>query len=579
LRSIRKGAYFIPELLIFIAVLFAKRNTIFTGFDFTDATLNYHFSIQVLNGQIPFKDFFSAVMPSAYYVESFFHFVFGDSYRVNKLLGLVNEYLVYLAYYKIIGCFLRKYTALIFTGLLVSVSSIGVPVYFNFAPFVGCISLWLTYIMLSKRINNRCRFILAGVLSGLIFTTKQSYLLGAVGLSITSILLLGETTYIKFKSLLRYSLSFSFISVLVFVPTIIEGGTSSLFYALTTGSRKKGLLTIGDVVSTAHGLPGSKVIFFSFFVVITVFILYLYLPGKLYILFIPFTLSLLELSIALDLKFFPLYEYYDEMSINIMYDIPRLFSVLYIIYAVCNYEFNTLPIIATVSVACFTTVAQLGWPGRPYVRPALSSYFVFLIPSIIKLKLDNHNTFRPNNWKYLKGLNICTLSILCGFLLSIFFVDTMSPKWENRRDYSAKKKVTLEPYLNEWKMSESHADFIEQLNAIKDARCSKDDTMFVFPWAPVLYTLMEMENPTIHDLAYHDWITKRQGENVIQSINKKLPCLIVITGSFVGNSESPFPAKGMKLINKEINTIIGKNYKEVLTKDVFVGQYIIFVKK
>ena len=47
------------------------------GFDFTDATLNYHFSLRILNREIPFKDFHFSVMPLSFYIEAFFHKLFG----------------------------------------------------------------------------------------------------------------------------------------------------------------------------------------------------------------------------------------------------------------------------------------------------------------------------------------------------------------------------------------------------------------------------------------------------------------------------------------------------------------------
>ena len=80
-------------ILIFLWILILSRYNLGRGFDFTDSTLTYHYSLQILNGEIPFKDFHTFVMPLAFYFEAFFHWIFGENYIVNAYIGLIIKFL------------------------------------------------------------------------------------------------------------------------------------------------------------------------------------------------------------------------------------------------------------------------------------------------------------------------------------------------------------------------------------------------------------------------------------------------------------------------------------------------------
>ena len=86
----------IPASLFLWVYFFAKYNFL-KGFDFTDSTLSFHFSLRVLNGDIPFKDFHSTALPLTYYVGAFCHFLFGKSLLVNNSLDyFVNSFRLFL---------------------------------------------------------------------------------------------------------------------------------------------------------------------------------------------------------------------------------------------------------------------------------------------------------------------------------------------------------------------------------------------------------------------------------------------------------------------------------------------------
>ena len=96
--------YYACQFILWV-YFFAKYNFL-KGFDFTDSTLSFHFSLRVLNGDIPFKDFHSTALPLTYYVGAFCHFLFGKSLLVNNCLGLfckfIQAFLIYLILYKFI---------------------------------------------------------------------------------------------------------------------------------------------------------------------------------------------------------------------------------------------------------------------------------------------------------------------------------------------------------------------------------------------------------------------------------------------------------------------------------------------
>ena len=104
------------------------------GFDFTDATLNYHFSLRILNGEIPFKDFHFSVMPLSFYIEAFFHKLFGPNYIINHYLGFITKLVQSFFIYKIFFSFYKKNTqSIILTIFLLSlVGTLEYPFHFSY---------------------------------------------------------------------------------------------------------------------------------------------------------------------------------------------------------------------------------------------------------------------------------------------------------------------------------------------------------------------------------------------------------------------------------------------------------------
>ena len=99
----------IPTIL-FLWIYFFSNYNFLKGFDFTDSTLSYHFSLRVLNGEIPYKDFHITTLPLRYYVGAFFHLLFGKSLIVNNYLGLFCIFFQAFLIYFILNKFIKNKT-------------------------------------------------------------------------------------------------------------------------------------------------------------------------------------------------------------------------------------------------------------------------------------------------------------------------------------------------------------------------------------------------------------------------------------------------------------------------------------
>ena len=91
--------FFFTSFITFLWIFAISYQNFAKGIDFTDSTLTYNFSLRILKGEIPFRDFHSFVMPLAFYIEAIFHKFFGENIVINSYLGLFNKFLqTYLIY-------------------------------------------------------------------------------------------------------------------------------------------------------------------------------------------------------------------------------------------------------------------------------------------------------------------------------------------------------------------------------------------------------------------------------------------------------------------------------------------------
>ena len=159
-------------------------------------------------------------------------------------------------------------------------------------------------------------------------------------------------------------------------------------------------------------------------------------------------------------------------------------------------------------------------------------------------------------------------------LLTIFL-----PKDYYRRDFNANSSITLPPLLVKRRTSPQHKEAILKARSAYQKNC-RGRKSFIFPWAPILYKFIGSENITRYDLPYHDWLTEKEANEIIQTLNSKPPCLLIINESALTKSgrKSPFKAYPMRKIEGFLKSGFLNNYKRVETLETYDENKFVYLK-
>ena len=561
----------IPLSFFLWIFLFAKYNFA-KGFDFTDSTLSYHFSLRVLNGDVPFKDFHTTPLPFSYYFGAFFHFLFGKSFLVNNYLGLFCVFVQTFLIYLILKIFIKnKIDAFIITIFLVSIfGNINGTIYFSYKPLAYTLSLLSVYLSLIS-LNRPNLVYQIGITSCLTFFTLQSLGLAIISsylffISILFIYKIYDRKFI-FSLFIKYSLGF----LLILIPFIIYYSNQGVFeeirYIITTSAERKGLdsysfLNFFDTLFPAHN---SKTLVATVIFSISYIFCLLRLSNK----------NLLYLYLFASV--FAIIGFYNggtikQISNIIFYESPKiliLFTLFYYIFYKRS-KLSESNLLITIMLGGLIFVYELGWPGKGYKLPVLASIIFFLIP-------------------YFKmGITSQSRKINSFFTFKLFFVlsniflliwNLFNPVRKVYRDFEPDNKITINPYLKERKISSKHKIAINYFKQNYSKYCSSQNT-FIFPWAPILYEIIGTKNSTKYDMPNHDWITLKESKKVISSLKKNPPCYLILEKSAVYNKgRFVFPAKGLKEIAKFLKDEFLVDYEYISDVNTFTTNWIIFYKK
>ncbi len=546
------------------------------GFDFTDLTLNYHFSLKVLNGEIPFKDFHTSVMPLAYYIEAFFHKIFGKSIEVNLFLGLLNKFFVVYIVYGIFNFFYEKKLSLLITFFVTSLFMSGGQSIFSFSSLAFTLSLASIYFVLITYRNNKYILIIAGIFTALAFLTKQNYgIVLIIAYSMSSILFL-------FKDISQYKQTiFSFLLfiggvIIVLIPFGIYffnlGLMPEVIYILTTGGERKGLsdLSLMQLFQTFFYL-GTKYILGYIIGSVLIFVT-LYTRNKKLFLFLWsfFILYLTTLQICTHFFDCPLIL---RLPMEVLFfdaiKVLLVTTLFYSIFIAKSLDKSLIYLMLALSAIIFTN--ELSWPGRGYKLFLASSIFLMIIPVIL-------NSYKLNHlFSYQKDIFTKTIII---YLVIFTFLELIYPTANHYREFKVDSKYTQKPYLIDYPMSSQHKKAIIDIKSNFNNLCSSKYA-FIFPWSPILYELIGAKNPTRFDLPYHDWLTEKEGLEAISDLKKNPPCLLIIENSSLSEKGryTPFPAKGMRKLEKFFKNEFLENYILVNTVNTYGKTHMIFHKK
>ncbi|CAK6697664.1 hypothetical protein MNNICLKF_02291 [Synechococcus sp. CBW1107] len=550
--------------------------SLFKGIDFTDQTLNYHFSLRVLDGDIPFKDFQTTVMPFSYWMEALFHWIFGKGFWVNEVMGVVlkgvNLYLSYLIcailvkkkFYAFSACFFMQ--GVFWAG--------NQSPYFDFTGFAITLSILSLYFGL-KSVSHSMFSFLYGLSAALTLITKQNFGI-ALLVSFVIYLLIAFVKCKQDRSLGLKKLIFFFAGLTVVllpfcVYFVVHGSASDVLFILLTGSERKGIsaLTALEKIHTFIPILNLKLLLQS--LISSLIILYVagFSPLKLkrvcLAAFVVFPLVYL-LSGSFALKMILNLFIYDGVKIIICL---LLLLVILLPRTTAKHRYVDF-FVVTASSLIF--VHELGWPGRGYSLTSISVIVLVALPFLLGNLSSSLN---------IRMTEMLKSSYYFGFGAFLLGASTIvSPQLSLRRDFDAESSLNLPPFYENRATSRYHHDAVMGIIDIYESTCP-GEKIFVFPWSPILYTYVGAENPTRFDLPYHDWLVEAEAYELISSLQADSPCLIVVEQSSLssGGRETPFPAKGMRLVEVYLRGILYSNssdYRLVREYKTFSKNHLIF---
>ena len=560
-------------LLIVLWILIFSRQNFAQGFDFTDSTLTYHFSLKVLEGFIPFKDFHTTVLPFTYYVGAFFHLIFGKSLLVNNYAGLAcliaEAILVYLIIKEFVS---NKFDSFILTLFLITLLYVlQESIFLTYKPLAYALALLSIYLSIISLTKTNLSFI-TGVTSFFTFFTLQSLGLAIIIAYVSFLGILYIYDVFDRKLILRIFLKY-FIGLLLFsIPIIIYYSHHQVLeeikYILLTSSERKGLSNNNflQIFNSLYPAIDSKTLkatlLFSIFLIIA-----LVKFTKRYLLFTYVLISLLGV-----ISYFQTGGIVSHIALIIFFESPKIIMTFFIIYYIFSKSKKSYVrgFLLTIMIAAAVFVMELSWPGPGYKLTVFSGIYLYLLP-FLSLKSIN---IRSNLFKF---ISLRFVLVLINIIFLVF--NLISPKKNIYREFEPDTIISLPPYLNNRTISSRHKMAIDEIKKNYDNYCLNKKT-FIFSWAPILYDLLETDNPTKYDMPNHDWITLREGQQIINKLRNNPPCFLILDEESTFNEKRKyfFPAKGMKAISKFLREELLKEYKFIQNFETKNKNFYIFYK-
>ena len=570
--SQRKLLNLLYPLFIVLWILIFSRQNFAQGFDFTDSTLSYHFSLKVLEGYIPFKDFHTTVLPFTYYLGAFFHLIFGKSLLVNNYAGLAcliaEAILVYLIIKEFVS---NKFDSFIITLFLITLLyTLQGSIFLTYKPLAYALALLSIYLSIISLTKTNLSFI-TGVTSFLTFFTLQSLGLAIIIAYVSFLVILYIYDVFDRKLILRIFLKY-FIGLLLFsIPIIIYYSHHQVLeeikYILLTSSERKGLsnnnfLQIFNSLYPALDSETLKAtLLFSIFLIIA-----LIKFTKRYLLFTYVLISLVGI-----LGYFQS-GIVSHIALIIFFESPKIIMTFFIIYYIFSKSKKSYVrgFLLTIMIAASVFVMELSWPGPGYKLTVFSGIYLYLLP-FLGLKSIN---IRSNLFKF---ISLRFVLVLINLIFLVF--NLISPKKNIYREFEPDTIISLPPYLNNRTISSKHKTAINEIKKNYNNYCLNKNT-FIFSWAPILYDLLETNNPTKYDMPNHDWITLSEGQKIINQLRNNPPCFLILDEESTFNEKRMyfFPAKGMKAISKFLREELLKKYKFIQNFETHNKNFYIFYK-
>lgn len=436
----------------------------------------FHIADRIIQGQLPYKDFFLQFTPGYFYILAGALKIFGEQILVGRILTLLTALVILFLEFRILAKLCTNGVKEKIIVFLTTVS-FGFPLINNPAmlAWISVLSfLLLVYSFLLWESNQKkvINSIFVGLSLALILLIKQN--LGLYFLLITNLFLL-FTAKQKIKEFILVNVSF-------LVPTLIW---FSSFYFLSAGK-----------------------------------LLDLVIFNKTYISIYP--ISYPSISILLQpLGFFKLIPYY----------LPVLFFILVLI------RLKKIGI----GKSYFQTASLVGFLGTVLPTSDLLHVYPFFSSVLISGLIFFYKDKLHKLWIF-----FVFVSIGLGFYLTFF------REYYRYQPKYADQNTILNFSRTKWiKIDKPLASDLTSLNSFVKKQTLSKDYILVYPFSPMLYFILERNDPSRYSIYYPRYLTQSQEEAVINDLRTKKVKYVITSSRYKFNTKlSAYIQKQKIVFNK-----------------------------
>jgi hypothetical protein len=167
----------------------------------------------------------------------------------------------------------------------------------------------------------------------------------------------------------------------------------------------------------------------------------------------------------------------------------------------------------------------------PYLGPTLIAIFIF-----VRLELFKYKKF------------VYALIVVC--IASGFYLTFIREYYRYQPPYRFQTMPLKIPRAQNILLDINSAQSIRSTYAFIDKNTNEDDKVFVYSFSPMLYFLLERENPSRYSIYYRGYLTKQQEEEVLRDIKNENVEYVLGDGYY--NSSTPISLwiKDLKVVRK-----------------------------
>lgn len=507
----------LPFILATIIFLFFQLQVFDTQLSFRDEGFLTYNALRILQGEIPYRDFFLTTTPGTFYIQGLLMKLFGNYLIVSRAFYIVIILGILFLISKIFT--LKKgidYLLLTFFGLLFISPAYA---FYN----IEGLFLFLFSLLIVKTIKkpHTRTFILLGVITGILFLIKQSYgLANAAAIILSLYLLIPKKLWMK--KILIYLGSFGIVLVLYGCYLLFNHALHQFMYYVFSFSREVKGHRAPFIITSLAIIPLyyfavqliKKISLKQKFSIVLIFIS---IAGILYFVIAPDRVGRL-LTIVRD----PLIYYY--------------FALFFIPLTCISIFWKTKSLygkdIMIISFFCLFLFLASAASGRDYTTVLIVS--PFFLPLCILL---------------LQKFVIKRLTLIISIFLLLYTFPFHITTAENLiTNHTNNSTIPVIPEAKGIKIAREKADELGAITTYIKNNTQPDDKILCFPYCPLLFVLTERNSASYFSFFYPETFRVSDQERVIKDIIKNKPKMIVLQRVGTIEPEANFEDKRLTVL-------------------------------